>query len=242
MKVSSKFALRLDRNSRNLLFALMASIVIVFVTGFVVGISRVELSSPFNARQAAVQVFFYDGLTGKYISPNPALLLSLSLQKRLGYEAEIYRPSPNFVRSILQSLLSWLSLWLALGLSFWLFKRSLSTSKWFQIGAIAGSLVIWRLLQALTVSYWLWLPNWRSDLVIALLDIVQGHPVQAHLVWAVLWRSFLWLLTGLATFVHIFFVMRRTFQLPFHLSLLGLIVTYMAAWLIYALSTLRFWQ
>lgn len=242
MKLPIKFAFAPEEKVRNLSFALLSSTLIVVATGITAGAARVELPSPFGVRQAAVQVFFYDGLSGEYISPNPGQLLSLTLQKRLGYEAEIYRPKPNFVGAILQSLLAWLSLWIALGLSVWLFKRSLTTSQWWHLGSMAGSVMIWRLLQALTVSCWLWLPNWRSDLVLALLDIVQGYPVSANLVWPVLWRGSLWLLTGTATFVHIFIALRRSFSLSCRGSLASLAITYFAARLIYTLATAQFWR
>ncbi len=237
MRLLLRFAFPAKGEGNNLLFAMLASMLIVIATGVVVGASRVELASPFTARLVAVQVFFHDGVTGKYVNPNAVQLLPLALQGRLGYEAEIRRQKPNFVPAIFQSLLAWLSLWLALGLSLWLIKRSLTTYQWWQIGLLTGSLMIWRLLQALTVSCWLWLPHWNLELVIALLDILQGRPVPTHLVFAVLWRGSLWLLMGIATLIHILAIMQRSFEFSRKASLLGLIVTYIFAKLVYALST-----
>jgi hypothetical protein len=188
-----------------------------------------------------VQVSFYDE-TGKVVNPDPAQLLPLTLQRRLGYEAEIYRPKPEFLKATLQSILAWLSLWLALGLTFWVFNRSLTTSQWWRIGSTAGWLLIWRLLQALSVSCWLWLPNWRSDLVIALLDLVQGHPIPTNLLWAILWRGTIWVLTGIATLVHIFILLRRNFGFSYPKAFVALIAVYLLARLIYALSTGQFWR
>lgn len=215
---------------------------VVIAAGLISGAARVEIASPFTARQAAVQVIFYDGETGEVIDPNAVQLLPLALQKRLGYQAEIYRPKPNFLKATLQSLLAWLSLWVALGLTVWVIKRSLVTPQWFQIGEIAGWLMVWRLLQSVSVSCWVWLPNWRSDLVVGLLDLVQGHPVPADLAWAVLWRGAIWLTMGIATFVHIFIALRRNFAFSRLASLLGLLATYLVARLIYVLSTGQLWQ
>lgn len=217
------------------------AVVIVAATGIISALARVELASPFTARQAAVQVIFYDE-TGKVINPTPAQLFPLAFQRRLGYQAEIYRPKPEFLRTSLQSLLAWLSLWLALGLTVWVVNRSLTTSQWWQIGSIAGWLLTWRLLQALSVSCWLWLPNWRSDLITALLDLVQGYPVPENLMWAVLWRGILWLSMGVAAFVHIFVVLRRSFGFSRPKSFFGLAAVYLFARLIYVLSTGQLWQ
>jgi hypothetical protein len=189
-----------------------------------------------------VQVIFYDGETGEVIEPNAVQLLPLALQRRLGYQAEIYRPKPDFLKATLQSLLAWLSLWLALGLTVWAIKRSLVMLQWFQIGEITGWLMVWRLLQAISVSCWVWLPNWRSDLVIGLLDLVQGHPIPSNLAWAVLWRGAIWLTMGIATFVHIFIAFRRKFAFSRLVSLLSMLATYLVARLIYALSTGQLWQ
>ncbi|MCX7642264.1 MAG: hypothetical protein N2116_00435 [Armatimonadetes bacterium] len=216
--------------------------VIVLATGIISALARVELASPFTSRQAAVRVLFYDGETGKVVNPNPTQLLPLAVQRRLGYQAKIYRPKPDFPRTTLQSLLAWLSLWLALSLTVWGFNRSLSTSQLWQIGSVAGWLLFWRLLQALSISCWLWLPNWRSDLVIALLDLVQGYPIAENLLWAILWRGALWFLTGVATFVHIFASLRRSFGFPRSKAFLGLIAVYLLARLIYFLSTGNLWQ
>lgn len=219
-----------------------AAIIVVIATGMIAGSARVELASPFTARQSAVEVTFYDGETGQVINPSASQILPLALQRRLGYLAEIYRPSPNYLKSVLQSVLAWLSLWLALGLTILVLKRPLKGHDWFKVGTIAGWLMFWRLLQAVSVSCWLWLPNWRSDLVVGLLDLVQGHPVPADMVWTILWRGALWLVMGIATFVHIFFVLRRGFNCTRLTSLLGLLMTYLLARLIYSLSTLQFWQ
>lgn len=220
---------------------LAIAVVIVVATGIIAALARVEIASPFTARQAAVQVSFYDE-TGKAVNPNPVQLLPLALQRRLGYQAEIYRPQPEFLRATLQSLLAWLSLWLALGLTVWAFNRSLSTPQWWRAGSVSGWLMVWRLLQTLSVSCWLWLPNWRSELVTALLDLVQGYHVPANLLWAVLWRGTLWLLMGAATFVHMFVSLRRSFGLPRFKAAVGLIATYLLARLIYVLSTGQLWQ
>lgn len=219
-----------------------SAIIVVIATGMIAGSARVELASPFTARQSAVEVTFYDGETGQVINPSASQILPLALQGRLGYLAEIYRLPPNYLKSVLQSVLAWLSLWLALGLTILVLKRSLGGYDWFKVGSIAGWLMFWRLLQAVSVSCWLWLPNWRSDLVVGLLDLVQGHPVPADTVWAVLWRGALWLVMGIATFVHIFSVLRRGFNCTRLTSLLGLLMTYLLARLIYSLSTLQFWQ
>jgi len=225
---------------RLLRFALAFSVVIA--AGLISGAARVEIASPFTARQAAVQVIFYDGETGEVIDPNAVQLLPLALQKRLGYQAEIYRPKPNFLKATLQSLLAWLSLWVAIGLTVLAIKRSLVTSLWFQIGEVAGWLMLWRLFQAISVSCWVWLPNWRSDLIVGLLDLVQGHPVPSNLAWAVLWRGAIWLAMGIATFVHIFIALRLKFAFSRLASLLGLLATYLIARLIYFLSTGQLWQ
>jgi hypothetical protein len=224
------------------LLRLAFAFLVVVAAGLISGSGRVEIASPFTARQAAVQVIFYDGETGEVIEPNAIQLLPLALQRRLGYQAEIYRPKPDFLKATLQSLLAWLSLWLALGLTVWAIKRSLVTLQWLQIGEIAGWLMVWRLLQAISVSCWVWLPNWRSDLVIGLLDLVQGHPVPSNLAWAVLWRGAIWLAMGIATFVHIFIAFRRKFAFSRLVSLLSMLATYLVARLIYALSTGQLWQ
>jgi len=223
-------------------FPFLIAIVVVMGTGIISAFARVEIASPFTSRQTAVQVTFYDGETGKVVNPNPAQLLPLALQRRLGYQAEIYRPRPEFLKATLQSVLAWLSLWLALGLTVWAFNRSLTTSQFWQIGSISGWLLIWRLLQALSVSCWLWLPNWRSDLVLALLDLVQGHPVPTNLLWAILWRGTLWLLIGLASLIHIFIALRRSFGFSRLKALLGLVSVYLLARLIYVLATGELWQ
>lgn len=226
---------------KSVAFHFAIAVVIVAATGITSALARVEIASPFTARQAAVQVLFYDE-TGKIVNPNPAQLLSLALQRRLGYQAEIYRPKPEFLRTSLQSVLAWLSLWLALGLTIWVFNRSLTTLQWWQIGSIAGWLLIWRLMQALSVSCWLWLPNWRSDLITALLDLVQGYSIPENLLWAILWRGALWLSMGVAAFVHLFFAFRRSFGFSRPKALLGLAAVYLLARLIYVLSTGQLWQ
>jgi hypothetical protein len=227
---------------KHYLLRLAFAFLVVVAAGLISGSGRVEIASPFTARQAAVQVIFYDGETGEVIEPNAVQLLPLALQRRLGYQAEIYRPKPDFLKATLQSLLAWLSLWLALGLTVWAIKRSLVMLQWLQIGEIAGWLMVWRLLQAISVSCWVWLPNWRSDLVIGLLDLVQGHPVPSNLAWAVLWRGAIWLAMGIATFVHIFIAFRRKFAFSRLVSLLSMLATYPVARLIYALSTGQLWQ
>lgn len=241
-----KVQVRVDHESggashKFLALRLVIAALIVAVTGFISALARVEIASPFTSRQTAVQVSFYDE-TGKVVNPNPAQLLSLTLQRRLGYQAEIYRPKPEFLRATLQSVLAWLSLWLGMGLTFWIFNRSLTNSQWWGIGSIAGWLLSWRLLQALSISCWLWLPNWSSNLVVALLDLVQGHPIPAKLLWAVLWRGAIWLLTGIATLIHLLIILRRGFGFSYPKAFAALIAIYLLARLIYALSTGQFWQ
>ncbi|MCX7967502.1 MAG: hypothetical protein N3B10_03315 [Armatimonadetes bacterium] len=221
---------------------LVIAAVIVLAAGIISALARVEIASPFTSRQAAVQVFFYDVETGEIVNPNPAQLIPLALQRRIGYQAEIYRPRPEFLRVTLQCVLTWLSFWLALGLTVWFFNRSLTIPQWWEIGSTAGWLLVWRLLQSLSISHWLWLPNWRSDLVTALLDLFQGYPIAADLLWAVLWRGLLWLLMGVASFVHIFVVLRRNFNLNIPKALIGLVAVYLLARLIYVLSTGQLWQ
>lgn len=232
----------LQAQSKTQLLSFAAAFLVVMATGFIAGTGRVELISPFTASQASVQVTFYDGETGEVIDPSAVKLIPLALQNRLGYQAEIYRPSPEFLKTILQSLLAWLSLWLALGLTVWVVKRSLKVPQWFQVGSVSGWLMLWRLFQAISISCWLWLPNWRSDLVIGLLDLVQGNPIPTNLAWAVLWRGTLWLLMGIATFVHIIFAFRRNFGFSWFALFFGLLATYILSRLIYAFSTGQLWQ
>lgn len=224
------------------LISLAAAISVVVATGLIAGAGRVEFASPFTTRQAAVRVTFYDGETGEIVDHNAIQLLPLALQGRLGYQVEVYRLPPNFLRATLQSFLAWLSLWLALGLTIWAYQRSLTTNQWFQIGSISGWLMLWRLFQVIGVSCWLWLPNWRSELVVALLDLVQGNPVPHNLAWATMWRGTLWLSMGIATFIHIFAVFRLKFNVPSVPSLFGLLPVYLIARLIYALSSSQWFQ
>ncbi|MCS7192845.1 MAG: hypothetical protein NZ937_07690 [Armatimonadetes bacterium] len=242
MRVLLKFVHALKKILSSQFLSLLASLLIVVATGVVIGVARVELASPFTARQDAVQIVFYDDLTGEHVDPNAIQLLLLTSKKRLGYMVEIYRLKPNFLGGILQSLLAWFSLWLAMGFSLWLIKRSLKTAQWWQIGFLTGLLMVWRFLQALSVSHWLWLPDWRPDFVVALLDIVQGHSVQAPLVWGILWRGTIWLLTGLATFIHIFWASHRIFELSHSASFFNLLLTYIVSKIVYFLSTGQLWR
>ncbi len=153
---------------------------------------------------------------------------------------QAFEMPPNYLVGVLQSLLSWLSLWLAMGLTGALLRRPLTTALWWQIGGMVGCLFIWRLLQALSVSYWLWLPKGQPTLVHALSEtlvkMALGEPVTFQLVLAFLWRALFWVLTGALFFASLFFAVRSAFRCSRLTALLGFVITCIAARCIYALA------
>ncbi len=218
--------------------SLLVALGIVLATGLVAGWGRVEFASPFLARQAAVKVTFYDSLTDQVVPTTPATLLPLALDRRLGHRVDIFSIPPPIGLATLQSLLAWLCVWVALGASRWVLRLPFTSSLWWQLGVTSGVMSLWRLLQALFISHWLWLPGGRPDLVAALLDLTMGMSVPSPLLWGVLWRGAGWLLMGLGMIGHLFFVFRWQWQCSRRKALLGTLLTFLIARLLYALPDL----
>lgn len=212
-------------------------------TGMIGGAGRVEFATPFTARLQAVTVTFYHSATGEPLS-NVLRLWQAVKERQLTHHIQAFEMPPTYLVSTLQSVLSWLSLWLAMGLTVILLRRPLTTTLWWQIGGMVGCLFIWRLLQAISVSHWLWLPNGQPTLVDAISDMLVkmtlGATVPSALLWAFLWRALFWLLTGTLFFISLFFVVRSSFRCSKLTALLSVVITYIAARWIYALATWNF--
>ncbi len=225
------------KSSVRLRWSFVITVALVLATGVVAGFGRVEFASPFLARQASVQVVFYDSVTGNEVAPNPAALLPLALEGRLGHQVNIFSAPPLLLESTLQSLLAWLCVWVALGLTGWLLRFPLDTTRWWHLGVAAGSLSLWRLLQAISISHWLLLPQGRPDLVTALLDFTMGIAAPTPLLWAVLWRGAWWLMAGLALFVHLFLLTRAQWRCSMGKAFLATLLAYLFARGLYWLAT-----
>ncbi len=212
---------------------------LVVGTGLLAGAGRVEFATPFTARQVAVQVIFFDAETGEVVPRTLAHLLPLAMERRLGHKVDIYQLPPRFLPAILESVMVWLCLWLATGLTGWLLRRQLSPALWWRMGEAVGWLAFWRALQTIAVSHWLLLPNGRTDLVMAMVDLTLGVGASGNLLGAILWRSALWVGAAVASFVHLFVLLRRLFQCPQITAVFATLLVYLLARSLYWLAI--FW-
>jgi hypothetical protein len=213
---------------------------IVLVVGFIASLARVEFSSPFTARLAAVTVRFFEAGKGREVTGNLFQLWQLAQRHRLAYFVTVHRFPPRYLPVILQSLLGWLCLWLAVGLVGLALRCPMPSLCWWQLGGWLGCLFIGRLLQIISVSAWLWFPHERPNLLNALVDMALGLPLPSTAYAALFWRISLWLLSTLLLPICLFFLLRIAWHCSKGKAFVGTLLTIPLASVLYRLAT--FWE
>lgn len=214
----------------------LGGFVVLFV-GFFASLAKVEFPSPFTARLAAVTVRFYERGKQREVTGNTLQLWPLVRQQRLAYFVTVHRFSPRYIPVISQSLLSWLCLWAAAGLVGLVLRCSMSSSCWWQLGGWLGCLFVGRLLQAISVSTWVWLPDERPTFINALVDMALGLPLPAATYAALFWRASFWLFATSLLPISLFFVLRLAWCCSTSKAFAGTLLTILLASALYRLVT-----
>lgn len=217
----------------------LGGLAVLFV-GFFASFAKVEFPSPFTARLAAVTVRFYEADKQREVTGNTLQLWQLAQRHRLAYFVTVHRFSPRYIPVILQSLLSWLCLWLAVGLVGLALRCPIPSSRWWQLGGWLGCLFAGRLLQAISASTWVWLPNERPTFLNALVDMALGLPLPSTAYAALFLRISLWLLSTLLLPVSLFFLLRIAWCCSKGKAFAGTLLTIPIASALYRLVT--FWE
>ncbi|GBC98545.1 hypothetical protein HRbin17_01058 [bacterium HR17] len=221
-------------------WAIALGVAIVIATGVIAAHGRVSFPSLLSTRLEAVSVQFYDVQTGQPVEDGLLRLWRLAQEQRLAYFVSVMRLPPRYGWGVMQSVLGWLCLWFAAGLVGLLLRCPLSLAAWWQLGAWIAVLALWRLVQAIAVSAWLWLPAGRPDLINALVDIALGAPPSFAKTAAVLLRGSLWLLAPVAHVLCLFVVLRKKWQCRLAKAVSGTMLTVLLAQGAYALA-MRAW-
>ena len=228
------------QQGRRLSLWLFVGVLPVLMAGFVASLARVEFSSPFTARLTTATVRFYEAGKQREVTGNTLQLWQLAQRRRLAYFVAVHRFPPRYIPTILQSLLGWLCLWLAAGLVGLALRCPMPSSHWWQLGGWLGCLFVGRLLQAISASTWLWLPDERPTLLNALVDMALGLPLSAATYAALFWRASFWLFATLLLPISLFFVLRGAWRCSTGKALAGTLLTVLLASILYRLAT--FWE